>query len=132
MKANINSDGSVTFEVTGDSESDIFKEIARIQEIFNHRTCGKCQCEHTRFVCRTDKQDNDWLEVVCQDPKCRAKLVYGQTKKNGQIYPKIKWDQLSEEQQKQRAAEQSHAEKHFGYLPNNGWFIYKHPPKTEE
>ena len=67
--------------------------------------------------------DNDWLEVTCQD--CRAKLVFGRTKKGGLIFPKIRWDQLSEKQKEQRANENVYAEKHRGYLPNKGWFIYK-------
>ena len=124
MKAIVSSDGRVSFEVEGDNEADIFKNIARIHEVFDHGVCGKCNNNHTKFVCRIDKEENDWLEVVCQDPRCRAKIIFGRTKKGGQIYPKIKWDQLSEKQQEQRSNEKEYADKHYGYLPNRGWFVY--------
>ena len=51
--------------------------------------------------------------------------MFGITKKGGQIYPKIKWDQLSEKQKEQRINEKTYAEKHRGYLPDGGWFVYK-------
>lgn len=125
MKAIVSSNGQVSFEVEGDNEADIFKSIARIHEVFDHGVCGKCGCPETKFVCRLDKEENDWLEVVCQNTQCRAKIIFGRTKKGGQIYPKVKWDQLSEQQQKQRANEQEYADKHYGYLPYKGWFVYQ-------
>ena len=132
MKAVVGADGKVSFEVEGDSEAEIFKQIARVQEVFDHNKCGKCGHDHTKYVCRIDKDENDWLEVVCQE--CRAKVIFGRAKKGVIIYPKIRWDQLSEKQQEQRANEQAYAEKHYGYLPHNGWFIIKEnnnliPPK---
>ena len=123
MKAIVGSDGKVSFEIEGDNEADIFKGIARVQEVFSHDSCGACGKHNTKFVCRLDSDENDWLEVVCQD--CGSKVIFGRTKKGGQIYPKIKWDQLSEKQQEQRADEQEYAEKHYGYLPNKGWFKYR-------
>jgi hypothetical protein len=123
MKAVVGPDGKVSFEVEGDSEYEIFKQIARVQEVFDHNKCGKCGSGHTKYVCRLDKDENDWLEVVCQE--CRAKVIFGRAKKGGVIYPKIRWDQLSEKQQEQRANEQAYAEKHYGYLPHNGWFNFQ-------
>lgn len=78
-----------------------------------------------KFVCRHDSSENDWLEVVCKD--CRAKVIFGRTKKGGQIYPKIRWDQLSEKQKEQRANEKAYADKNRGFLPQRGWFVYKPP-----
>lgn len=114
----------VWVEEEADKEVDAFKAIARIQEVFTHTKCGKCESTDVRYVCRQDKDENDWLEMVCQ--KCRAKLIYGQKKgKGGEIYPKIRWSQLSETQQKERASEQQYAEEHRGFLPNNGWYHFK-------
>ena len=108
-----------------DDEASLFKEVARLSELYRYTRCGKCENEDTRFVCRVDSEGNDWLEIVCNDLSCCAKLVYGQTKKGGKIYPKIRWDDLSDTQKEQRSDEQAYAEKHHGFLPNNGWFVYR-------
>ena len=112
MKARVKATDELWFEIDGDQEDEVFKQIARVQEVFQHKSCGAC-----------DSPDNDWLEVGCKT--CRAKLVFGRTKKGGLIFPKIKWDQLSEKQQEQRANEKAYADKNRGYLPDRGWYIYK-------
>ena len=126
MKARIRATEGLWFDVEAEQEDELFKQIARIQEIFQHNGCGACGSTNVKFVCRLDNSDNDWLEITCQD--CRAKLVFGRTKKGGLIFPKIKWDQLSEKQKEQRINEKAYADKHRGYLPDKGWFIYK--PKS--
>ena len=126
MKAQVKLNDKITFEVEADTEKSMFQEIARAQEIFTHNECGRCKCKEVKFVSRKDPDDNDWLEVVCQDMSCRAKVIFGVAKKGGVIYPKIKWDQLSEKQQEQRADEKQYADQHYGYLPNNGWFQFKY------
>ena len=123
MKARIKANDNLWFDVEAEQEDELFKQIARVQEIFQHNGCGACGSFNIKFVCRLDSSDNDWLEITCQD--CRAKLIFGRTKKGGLIFPKIKWDQLSEKQQEQRINEKSYADKHRGYLPDKGWFIYK-------
>lgn len=123
VRVRINDD--VWIEEETDKEVDAFKAIARITETFKHDKCGRCGCTDIRFVCRTDKDDNDWLEIVCQNHDCRAKLVFGQTKgKGGEVYPKKRWNNLSATQQRVRAKEKEYADKHHGFLPNGGWFIY--------
>ena len=109
-----------------EKEVDTFKALSRIQEVFKHDKCGKCGSTNVRFVCRKDKDENDWLEIVCKEMKCGCKLIFGQTKgKGGEIYPKIRWNNLSATQQEQRADEKDYAEGHGGFLPNGGWFKYK-------
>jgi RNase P subunit RPR2 len=125
MKANIKATNDLSFQVEAETEDELFKQVARIQEVFQHESCGQCNSKKVSFVCRHDSSENDWLEVVCKE--CRAKVIFGRTKKGGQIYPKIKWDQLSEKQKQQRANEKGYAESHRGYLPYRGWFIYKPP-----
>jgi len=129
MKARLKATNDLWFEVDGETEDELFKQISRVQEVFQHQACGACKSSHIRFVCRIDSSDNDWIEIVCQD--CRAKLIFGRTKKGGLIFPKIKWDQLSPKQQEQRINEKSYADKNRGYLPDGGWFIYK-PLKQKE
>ena len=127
MKARVRATDDLWVESEGDQEDAVFKQIARVQEIFQHKGCGACQSTNIKFICRLDSSSNDWLEVGCKT--CRAKLVFGRTKKGGLIFPKIKWDQLSEKQQEQRANEKSYADKNRGYLPDNGWYIYR--PKEQ-
>ena len=115
--------GKISVEIEADTQIELFQQLANFQEIFAETKCGKCGSEHTKYVCRLDKDENDWLEVVCQE--CRAEVIFGRAKKGGVIYPKIRWDQLSEKQQEQRANEQAYAEKHYGYLPNKGWFNFQ-------
>ena len=124
MLVRIKVNDNVWIEETVDKEVDAFKALSRITEVFQFNHCGACNKKNIKFVCRKDKDDNDWLEIVCQD--CRAKLIFGQTKgKGGEIYPKTRWNNLSETQQQQRAEEKDYADKHYGYLPNGGWFHYK-------
>jgi len=126
MLARIRITDSIWIDVDSEREVDLFKGMARVQEIFQHDRCGKCKNSDVKFVCRQDSDDNDWLEIVCQSLQCRAKLIFGQTKgKGGEIYPKHRWNLLSETQQKQRSDEEEYAEQHSGFLPNGGWFIYK-------
>tara|TARA_R110002020_G_scaffold215614_4_gene422849 strand:- start:1073 stop:1450 length:378 start_codon:yes stop_codon:yes gene_type:complete len=123
MKARVKATDDLWFEIEGDQEDEVFKQIARVQEVFQHKECGACHSGNVKFICRLDSSSNDWLEVACK--MCRAKLVFGRTKKGGLIFPKIKWDQLSEKQQEQRANEKSYADKNRGYLPDGGWYIYR-------
>ena len=122
MRCRIKATNDLWFEVDAESEDDLFKQISRVQEVFSHSNCGKCSSPNVKFVCRHDSSENDWLEVVCKD--CRAKVIFGRTKKGGLIYPKIRWDQLSEKQKEQRINEKTYADNNRGYLPDKGWFIY--------
>jgi len=127
MKVKLRVNDDIWVEADADKEVDGFKSLSRLIEVFKHDKCGKCGCTDIRFVCRQDKDENDWLEIVCNDFKeCGAKLIFGQKKgKEGVIYPKIRWNNLSETQQKERSDEEKYSEEHFGFLPNKGWFIYK-------
>lgn len=123
MKAIIKVTDYLSFEVEAEQEDELFKQIARTQEIFQQQDCGKCHSKDVKFVSRMDSSSNEWLEVTCQS--CRAKLVFGRTKKGGLVFPKIRWGQLSEKQQEQRGDEKAYADSHRDYLPNRGWFIFR-------
>ena len=103
MKARIKTTENLWFDVEAEQEDDLFKQIARVQEIFQHDGCGNCGSPNFKFVCRLDSSENDWLEITCQD--CRAKLIFGRTKKGNLIFPKIRWDQLSGFQRKPKSIE---------------------------
>ena len=69
MKAKIKATDSLWFDVEAEQEDELFKQIARVQEIFQHRGCGHCQSPNVKFVCRLDSSDNDWLSWYLDVPK---------------------------------------------------------------
>ena len=88
MKARLKATDELWFEVDGETEEELFKQISRVQEVFQHQACGACGSTHVKFVCRLDSSDNDWIEIVCQS--CRAKLIFGRTKKDQSLFPRRK------------------------------------------
>ena len=107
MKATFQVNPKLSLELEGKDQKDLFKELAKSQEIFSLDTCGLCGCKNIRYVVR-NVEDNDFYELVCQDVKCRAKLAFGQHKKGNTMFPKLKDEK--------------------GYLPNRGWTKYIAPP----
>lgn len=103
MKINYTSStGRLTFEVEGENQKSIFGELARFQEVFEHPVCGKCNSDYLRFIVR-NVGDNDFYEIHCMNPKCRARLAFGQHKgKEGTLFP----------HRKNSSGE---------WLPNGGW-----------
>ena len=98
--------GQFSFEIQEDSMKEVFKNLAKLDEIFGNDVCGKCGGTDIKFVVR-NVDDNDYYELHCKDIKCRAKLAFGQHKKGGTIFPKRK-----------------DKEEDGKYLPNNGWTVY--------
>ena len=103
MKASYKLSDKLQFEVEGEGQKEIFKEIASIQEIFGETKCGMCGSENIKFVVRV-VEDNEYYELRCMD--CGATLAFGQHKKGGTIFPKRK-DEKGE------------------YMPNRGWYKWQ-------
>lgn len=103
MKASYKLSDKLQFEVEGEGQKDIFKEIASIQEIFGETKCGMCGSENIKFVVRV-VEDNEYYELRCMD--CGATLAFGQHKKGGTLFPKRK-DEKGE------------------YMPNRGWYKWQ-------
>ena len=98
--------GRIAITATGDSAKDLFRELASIIEIFDaDEACGKCgsQAIVPRFRVI---DDNAYYEMACTDPKCRARLALGQTKKGDMLFVKRK-------------------DKDDNWLPDGGWEIYR-------
>jgi hypothetical protein len=109
MQVQVKVSPNVIITAEGEKQTDVFKELARLTEVFGQSKCGKCGGTNLRFVVRT--LDNDFYEIQCAD--CKAKLTFGQHKKiPGSLFPHRK-------------------DKEDKYLPNNGWTVYV-PPKTQE
>lgn len=125
IKAIIKGSSNLSFEVTADTEPELFKQVARVQEVLAVDCCGKCKNKNIKFVVRAAAKKSKWMEIVCQDFDCRAKLVYSSTEDGSMVYPKKRWDHLSEAQKEQRIKEKEYADSHNGWLPNDGWFKYE-------
>jgi hypothetical protein len=79
--------GNVTYQAEAESIKDIFKQLSMLSEIFVQE-CGCCHNDEVVFKVRV-VEDNEYYECVCTNPKCRAKLSYGQHKKGGTLFPKV-------------------------------------------
>lgn len=99
--------------VTADAEkeTEVFEQLASMQEVFGHGACGKCKGTNLRFVVRQNKDEDKFYELRCMDMKCRAVLAFGCHKKPaGGLFPKIKGE--------------PGADGKPTYLPHNGWMVY--------
>jgi len=105
MKLNYRVSENLEFEIEGEGQKQIFKELATVQEIFGESCCGACKSSDLRFVVR-NVEDNDYYELRCN--KCGSVLSYGQHKKGGTLFPKRK-------------------DENNNWLDNRGW--YKYSPK---
>ena len=86
MKATINlAGGTRSIEVEGDSQKDLFEEMAQAYEVFNESTCGLCDSTNIRPVHRVADKYH-FYEYQCQD--CFGKLTFGQNSDNvGKLFP---------------------------------------------
>lgn len=132
MKATVNVGNGVSIDVSGDTQIELFKSIAKVQATFSFNKCGRCGSENVQFQVRTTDNDEDYPEMVCRDVNCRAKLPFGIAKKTFDLYPKRKWDTLSPKQKIERASEEEYAQSHYGYLPNEGWYKYERPGEASK
>jgi hypothetical protein len=105
--------GRLVAEVQGETQKDVFQQIASFQEVFEETACGACSGEDLRFVVRRNAADDDFFELHCQNPKCRARLAFGQHKKGGSLFP-------------------SRKDKDGKYLDKGGWTRWNPETKKEE
>lgn len=107
MKLNYRVSDKLSFELSGEGQKEIFKELASLQEIFGEESCGLCKSHNIRYVVR-NVDGNDYYELRCAD--CGAILAFGQHKKGGTLFPRRKDDEGK-------------------WLPNRGW--HKYTPKQD-
>ena len=123
----------LTVKAEGTTLAETFSSLSKLQQVFSHS--DKCGCCGSPFIfverkVVDGKKEYTYFECRCTNTKCRAKILYGQGD-GGEIYPKRKYSQLSDNEKEQRKDEKDHADSHFGYLPNNGWFKYRAEKKEE-
>lgn len=90
MKIKYRANNNLEFEIDGDGQKEIFKDLASLQEVFGEENCGCCKKSNFRFVVR-NVEDNDYYEIRCNE--CGAVLPFGQHKKGNTLFPKRKDDQ---------------------------------------
>lgn len=98
----------ITIDIDGETQVDIFEKLSAVQEVFGITKCGKCGSQDLRYITREDKEENKYHEIQCQNPKCRAKLAFGQNKKGGGLFPRRK-------------------DSEGKYIDNGGWSVYVKP-----
>ena len=109
--------GSYTFTVEESSVKKIWESLASINEIFGDEKCGCCGSKNITpsfRIVEKNKKSYDYYEMKCLEPKCRARLSYGQHQEGDGIFPHRK---LGEDGRPDRANGQ--------YGPHNGWSRYK-------
>lgn len=87
MKVEVKVNDSLTVHAEAETAKEVFRQIAAAQETFEDSKCGYCGNKNLRYLVRK-KEDNEFFELQCTDPKCRAKLAFGFGKKEGNMYPK--------------------------------------------
>lgn len=79
-------DGRMLFQVEGQSQKQLFAEIANIQSVFEaDSACGCCSSPNIRFDVRTIEA-NSYYSLVCED--CGAALQFGQHRSGDTLYAK--------------------------------------------
>ena len=112
MKATFRS-GTLSIEVEGQSQKELFNELAKAQEVFSYAACGKCGGEELRFVVR-NVDNNDFYELHCLTSQCRARFTFGQHKsQDDTLFPRRK-------------------NKQGDWLPNKGWMKFNSLTRKEE
>lgn len=82
-----------TFEITAETQKDLFKQISQVYEVFGENSCGLCGSEEIVPVWRTVPQGKkiyEYPEYKCA--KCNAKLSMGCMMEGGGLFPKRKLD----------------------------------------
>lgn len=109
MKVNY-SVGNLKVELEGETQRDLFGQLASFQEVFGETTCGKCGSTNVKFVVR-QVEDNEYFEIRCMD--CGAKLAFGCHKKGGGLFPRRK-------------------DADGNWLPDKGWIKWNPETQKEE
>lgn len=87
------------------TDVDLFKALNEINssDLMREENCSKCSSDNIKVRVRTDDDDNNYFEKVCQN--CYAKLAFGCNKKGGGLFAR----RFTEDKQRK---------------PDNGWMRY--------
>ncbi len=111
--------GRLTVELEADTQTELWKQLAAFQEVFENSTVTKygMTSEDVRYVVRKDNDENEYFELhyAGTEPTLfGVKKHFGQTKKpKGNLFPKSK-------------------DSDGNYLKDNGWLKYNKDSGKEE
>lgn len=121
MQVQMKVSNNVIVTAEGEKQTEVFEELAQLQEIFGEGKCGKCGSTELRFVVR-QVEDDKYYELRCT--KCYATLSYGSKKKPaGNLFPHRK----ENDNESIMGGKLKSGDK----LPNQGWLIYDSKTKTK-
>lgn len=110
-------DGRMTVKLEGDTQAELWRQLAAFQEVFEN-TLTKYGKESTdlTFVVRKNSDDDEYFELRYSGSDKElfgVKKHFGQTKKGGFLFPKVK-------------------DKDNNYLPDSGWVKWNSQTEKEE
>jgi hypothetical protein len=113
---------NLEIEVEGETQKDLFREIASATEVFGEAKCGACGCEritpHWRTVTQ-GKKVYEYPEYHCRNPECRARLSLGSSMEGGSLFPQRKLD-----------AQGRPDRENGSYGKHQGWTVYRGEKKV--
>lgn len=85
--------GNTLHDITYDNDKELFHAIARLNDIFGHTNCGKCDSENIKYQVRkahskAKNKDFFYYELVCND--CSCKFSFGSLEDAKNLYPKTR------------------------------------------
>lgn len=98
MKAVYKVDENLSFEIEAESDVEMFRQLAHLQEVYSHTKDpdGNPAIFNVRTV-----DENDYHEMVSSANR-RVKLQFGQNKKGGGLFPKRVDDEKLKENKLER------------------------------
>lgn len=92
MKCTRTLKNGLIFEIDADTEVDLFRQIAKLEETFGEVSCGACSKTNIKPQVRNvttgegkAMEEFEYFEMRCLD--CGAALSYGLHKKGGTMFP---------------------------------------------
>ncbi len=86
MKAQYKVNPKLQIEVEGSTQKELFSALASATEVFGEKACGRCEGEVV--FAKRNVDGNDFFEMACINPECRARLSIGQSKaRPGELFP---------------------------------------------
>ena len=119
MKATFQVRPDLSIEIEGETQKDLFRELAGVAEVFGEHQCGLCGAAHIVPAFRTvtqAKKSFEYPEWHCLS--CGARLALGSMMEGGRLFPHRKLDSAGKPDREHGTAGKHH-----------GWTLFKGEPK---
>lgn len=128
MEAQLRLPNGIVLKVEGDTQKELFMEIASANEVFGEPCCGLCKSQDIKIVLRV-AGEHDFPEYHCQ--KCYARLSLGQNLKGGGLFPIRKLIKNLDPNGDAGPEHGKPCRERGTWGQHNGWTHYKGEPKKE-